>query len=59
AEKLRAQSERKQEETAFQNEIAEMVDYAEKLARNYDLRVKKAIRKGKLLEECAFPVVIT
>ncbi len=58
AEKLRAQSERKQEETTFQNEIAEMVDYAEKLARDYDLKVKSAIRKGKLLEECVFPVVI-
>jgi hypothetical protein len=57
-EKLRAQSERKQEQTTFQNEIAEMVDYAEKLARDYDLRVKKAIKRGKLDEECAFPVVI-
>jgi hypothetical protein len=58
AEKLRVQSERKQEEATFQNEIAEMVDYAEKLARDYDLKVKSAIRKGKLLEECVFPVVI-
>ena len=45
AEKLRAQSERKQEENMFQNEITEVVDYAEKLARDYDLRVKKAIKK--------------
>ena len=58
AEKLRAQSEREQEETTFQNEIAEMVDYAEKLARDYDLRVKKAIRGGELFEECVFPVVL-
>jgi len=58
AEKLRIQSERKQEETMFQNEIAEMVDYAEKLARDYDLRVKKAIRRGELVDECVFPVVI-
>ncbi len=57
-EKLRAQSERKQEETTFQNEIAEMVDYAEKLSREYDLKVKKAIKKGELVEECVFPVVI-
>jgi len=58
AEKLRAQSERKQEETTFQNEIAEMVNYAEKLARDYDLRVKKAIRSGEIVEECVFPVVL-
>ena len=58
AEKLRVQSERKQEEKIFQNEIAEMVDYAEKLSRDYDLKVKKAIKKGELFEECAFPVVI-
>lgn len=58
AEKLRAQSERKQEETTFQNEITEAVDYAEKLARDYDLRVKKAIKRGKLEEECVFPEVI-
>ena len=58
AEKLREQAEKKQGETKFQNEISEMVDYAEKLVREYDLSMKKGIKKGKLVEECIYPKVI-
>ncbi|MHA1460886.1 MAG: hypothetical protein ACTSO8_05335, partial [Promethearchaeota archaeon] len=58
AEKLRDQVEKKQEDTIFQNEISEMVDYAEKLARDYDLNMKKEIKKGKLVEKCIYPTVI-
>jgi len=41
AEKLREQVERKQEDAIFQGEISEMVDYAEKLAREYDLSMNE------------------
>ncbi len=58
AEKLREQVERKQEDAIFQSEISAMVDYAEKLAREYDLSVKKGIKKGMLVEECIYPTVI-
>ena len=58
AEKLRGQVERKQEDTIFQNEISKMVDYAEKLAREYDLSMKKGIKEGTLVEECIYPTVI-
>jgi len=58
AEKLRDQVERKQDHTLFQDEISKMVDYAEKLAREYDLSMKKGIKEGKLVEKCIYPTVI-
>ncbi|MBY8986973.1 MAG: hypothetical protein KGD61_00840, partial [Candidatus Lokiarchaeota archaeon] len=58
AEKLREQVVKKQEETEFQNEISDMVNHAEKLAREYDINMKKGIKKGILVEECVYTTVI-
>lgn len=58
AEKIREQVEKKQEETKFQDEISEMVDYAEKLAREYDINMKKGVKNGILVAECVYPTVI-
>jgi hypothetical protein len=58
AEKLKKQVEKKQEETNFQNEISEMVNHAEMIARKYDLNMKKAVKKGEMVEECAYSTVI-
>jgi len=57
-EKLRERVVKKQEETEFQNEISEIVNHAEKLARDYDINMKKRVKKGKLVEECVYPTVI-
>jgi hypothetical protein len=57
-EALRKQAEKEQEETAFQNEISEMIDHAEKIARDYDIKMKKGVKKGVLVEECVYPAVI-
>ncbi|TET04588.1 MAG: hypothetical protein E3J90_00950 [Promethearchaeota archaeon] len=56
--KIRKQIEIKQEEEIFQNNLADMIDYAEKLAREYELDLKKAINKGNIVKECAYPSVI-
>ncbi|NVM16393.1 MAG: hypothetical protein HWN80_01655 [Candidatus Lokiarchaeota archaeon] len=58
AEALRKQAEKKQDEIDFQNKISEMVNHAEKLAREYDINMKKGIKKGKLVAECVYPTVI-
>ncbi|MBY9016326.1 MAG: hypothetical protein KGD68_11585 [Candidatus Lokiarchaeota archaeon] len=58
AAKLRKQIERKQEEEIFQYKLTEIIDNAEKLAREYELNLKKAINKGSIVEECAYPRVI-
>ncbi|MHA2287949.1 MAG: hypothetical protein ACXABG_04095, partial [Promethearchaeota archaeon] len=58
AEKVRIQAEKKQEEMKFQSEISEMIDHAEKIAREYDMNMKKGIKKGELVEECIYPTVI-
>ena len=58
AAKLRKQIEIKQEEEVFQNTLTDMIDYAEKLAREYELHLKKAIHKGSILKECAYPRII-
>lgn len=49
---------KKQEEEQFQKEISGMIDQAEKLARQYDIDMKKAIKKGELIEKCIYPRVI-
>ncbi|MHA1507588.1 MAG: hypothetical protein ACTSO6_02670, partial [Promethearchaeota archaeon] len=56
--KLRKQIEIKQEEEIFQNDLTDMIDCAEKLAREYELYLKKAIHKGSIDKECAYPRVI-
>ncbi|MFX1498167.1 MAG: hypothetical protein ACFFBH_11615, partial [Promethearchaeota archaeon] len=48
-----------QEEEIFRVKIDNMIDSAEKLAREYDREMKKAIKKGDLLENCVYPEVIT
>ena len=57
-EALRKQAEKKQEEITFQNEITEMINHAEKIAREYEVSMKKAVKKGVLVDECAYPAVI-
>ena len=56
--KMRKQIELKQEEEIFKNNLTDMIDYAEKLAREYELNLKKAIKKGSIVKECAYPSVI-
>ncbi|MFX0031257.1 MAG: hypothetical protein ACFE9P_01225, partial [Candidatus Hermodarchaeota archaeon] len=58
AEKLSEMTKRKSEEESFRNIITEMIDKAEKLAREYDIEMKKVIKKGYLLEDCVYPKVI-
>ncbi len=58
AAKLRKQIEKKQEENIFQNYLTDLIDKAEKLVREYELNLKKAISKGSTVEECAYPRVI-
>ncbi|MFX1448617.1 MAG: hypothetical protein ACFFCG_10845, partial [Promethearchaeota archaeon] len=57
-EKLREQVIKKQEEIEFENEISDMINYAENLAREYDVSMKKGVKKGKLVENCIYPAVI-
>ncbi|MGB5910163.1 MAG: hypothetical protein WBH31_03100 [Promethearchaeia archaeon] len=58
AEKLAGIERSKREEELFRTQITEMIDNAENLAREYDLEMKKAIKKGYLLEDCVYPDVI-
>ncbi|MFX0074965.1 MAG: hypothetical protein ACFE96_05950 [Candidatus Hermodarchaeota archaeon] len=58
AEALRKQAEKRQDEEAFQNEITEMINRAEKMAREYDVKMKRAVKKGVLVEECVYPAII-
>ena len=57
-EKVKKQVEKKKEETNFQNEISEAVNHAEKIAREYDINLKKAVKKGVINVDCAYPTVI-
>jgi len=58
AKKLRDISQRKQEEEQFKVELADLVNNAERIAREYEIGMKKAIKKGTLLEECVYPEII-
>jgi len=58
AEKMAQLNAKKQEDEQFRKQISEMANTAEKLAREYDINMKKAIKKGKLIEECIYPRVI-
>ena len=49
---------KKEEKALFQKEISDMIESAEKLAREYDIDMKKAIKKGELVEKCIYPEVI-
>ncbi len=57
-EKVREAALKKEEEVQFRIVLRSMIDYAEKLAREYDLEMKKLIKKGKLVENCIYPEVI-
>ena len=48
------QYKRELEEENFENEIANMVDEADSMARRYEI----ALRKGKFEESCPYPVII-
>ncbi|MFX1374693.1 MAG: hypothetical protein ACFFA0_02670 [Promethearchaeota archaeon] len=50
--------ERKKEEKEFQKHVIEMVNQAEKLEREYDSAMKKAIKKGELIEATPYPEII-
>ena len=57
--RLEELSVKKQEEDEFRLEISNKIDYAEKLAREYELGKKKAIREGSILSQSVYPEVIT
>ncbi len=50
--------EKKKEEEEFEKYIAEMVNKAERLARDFEISMKKAIREGKVIEATPYPEVI-
>jgi len=57
--RLKERSEKKQEEDEFRLEINNKIDYAEKIVREYELGMKKAIKKGSILKQSVYPEVIT
>jgi hypothetical protein len=56
--KLKSIEIRKKEDEAFQKEITQMVDNAEKIAREYEIAMKKAIKEGKIIEKSPYPDII-
>ncbi|MFW9874181.1 MAG: hypothetical protein ACFFG0_13830, partial [Candidatus Thorarchaeota archaeon] len=56
--KIEEQKRLKKEEENFEQLINDMVDKAEKMGREYDSDMKKAIRKGKLVENPPFKEII-
>ncbi|MFX1358017.1 MAG: hypothetical protein ACFFA8_12135, partial [Promethearchaeota archaeon] len=57
-EKLKSIEIQKKEDKLFQKEITDLVDRAEKLARDYEIAMKKAVKKGKLIDESPYPEII-
>ncbi|MHA1991998.1 MAG: hypothetical protein ACW98A_13590 [Candidatus Hodarchaeales archaeon] len=49
---------KKKEEKEFQNYITELVDKAAKLEREYDSALKKAIKKGEIIDNTPYPEII-
>ncbi len=49
---------KKKEEEDFKNQISEMVDKAEKIAREYEITFKKGLREGKIPESSPYLDVI-
>ena len=61
AEKLKhveAQKMKEYDEKKFQEEINDLVDKAEKIARDYDLALKRALKEGKIIEDSPFNKII-
>ncbi|MFX1566762.1 MAG: hypothetical protein ACFFCV_00185 [Promethearchaeota archaeon] len=50
--------EREREEKEFQEYIAEEIKKAGKLEREFDLTMKKAIKKGEIMEQTPYPEII-
>ncbi|MHA2258965.1 MAG: hypothetical protein ACXACO_13420 [Promethearchaeota archaeon] len=57
-EKLRGIELQKMENEFFKAQIDNMITEASRLAREYELAMQKAIKKGELVEECIYPKVI-
>jgi len=57
-EKLKSIEIQKKEDEVFQKEITQLVDRAEKLARDYEIAMKKAVKQGKLIYESPYPEII-
>ncbi|MHA1235689.1 MAG: hypothetical protein ACTSQL_11460 [Promethearchaeota archaeon] len=61
AEKLKhveAQKMKEYDEKKFQDDINALVDKAEKMARDYDVALKKALKEGKAIEEEPYSKII-
>ncbi len=50
--------EKKKEEEEFEKHLADMVNKAERLARDFEIAMKKAMRDGKIIETTPYPEVI-
>ncbi len=50
--------EKKKEEEEFEKYLADMVNKAERLARDFEIAMKKAMREGKIIETTPYPEVI-
>ena len=57
-EKLSAIERKKVEEEDFERNITNMIDEAEKLVRDYEISMRKAMRKGEILENTPYSTVI-
>jgi hypothetical protein len=57
-EKLSAVKQKKEEEEDFERYITNMIDEAEKLVRDYEIALRKAMRKGEILENTPYSKVI-
>ncbi|MFX1457066.1 MAG: hypothetical protein ACFFDB_16950 [Promethearchaeota archaeon] len=57
-ERLRSIELQKMENEYFKAQIDNMATEASRMAREYELAMKKAIKKGELIEECIYPKVI-
>ncbi|MHA2282026.1 MAG: hypothetical protein ACXAC5_14380 [Promethearchaeota archaeon] len=49
---------KKKGDEEFQRHITDLVDKAAKLEREYDSELKKAIKKGKIVDQTPYPVII-
>ncbi len=57
-ERLRGIEFQKMENEFFKAQIDNMVTEAARMAREYELAMQKAIKKGEMIEECIYPKVI-
>ncbi|MFX0144251.1 MAG: hypothetical protein ACFE9C_09250, partial [Candidatus Hodarchaeota archaeon] len=57
-EKLRGIEIQKMEQDFFKAQIDNMATEAVRMAREYELAMQKAVKEGKLVEECIYPKVI-